>query len=47
MNYLLARIESHPGVAIITTSRRENLDPAFVRRLRTVIAFQPPTDPHK
>lgn len=47
VNYLLARIESHPGVAIITTSRRENLDPAFVRRLRTVIAFQPPTDPPK
>lgn len=47
VNYLLARIEAHPGAAIVITSRRENLDPAFVRRLRTVIAFHPPTDPHK
>lgn len=47
VNYLLARIAAHPGVAIVTTSRRENLDPAFVRRLRMVIAFRPPTDPRK
>jgi SpoVK/Ycf46/Vps4 family AAA+-type ATPase len=45
VNYLLARIEAHPGMAIVTTNRRDNLDPAFVRRLRVVIEFHPPTDP--
>jgi SpoVK/Ycf46/Vps4 family AAA+-type ATPase len=46
-NYLLAKIEAHLGAAIVTTNRRENLDPAFVRRLGAVIAFHLPTDPHK
>lgn len=46
-NYLLAKIEAHPGLAIVTANRRENLDPAFVRRLGSVIMFYPPTDPHK
>ena len=45
VDYLLARIEAHPGAAIVTTHRRENLDPAFVRRLRAVIVFQRPIDP--
>jgi SpoVK/Ycf46/Vps4 family AAA+-type ATPase len=45
VNHLLARIEAHPGVAIVTTNRRDSLDPAFVRRLRAVIAFGKPAAP--
>lgn len=39
VSYLLARIEAHSGVTIIATSRRENIDPAFLRRLRIAISF--------
>ena len=47
VNYLLARIEAHRGLAILTTHRRETLDPAFVRRLGAIITFPPPPDPGK
>ena len=39
--YLLQRLEAHRGLAILTTSRKQNLDPAFVRRLRFVVDFPP------
>jgi SpoVK/Ycf46/Vps4 family AAA+-type ATPase len=39
VDYLLQRIERFEGVAIVTTNRKANLDPAFVRRLRHVIDF--------
>ena len=42
VNYLLQRIESFDGVAILATNRRGDVDPAFVRRLRFVIEFLPP-----
>ena len=42
INYLLQRIERFDGVAILATNRRQDLDPAFVRRLRFVIEFLPP-----
>jgi hypothetical protein len=41
-NYLLQRIESFDGVAILATNRRNDIDQAFVRRLRFVIEFLPP-----
>lgn len=37
--YLLQRLESYRGLAILTTNLPDNLDPAFTRRLRTSIAF--------
>ena len=37
--YLLQRIEGFRGLAILTTSRRQNIDPAFLRRLRFVLSF--------
>jgi len=40
--YLLTRIESYDGVALFTTNARQNLDPAFVRRLRFIIEFPRP-----
>jgi len=42
IDYLLQRIEHFDGVAILATNRRQDLDPAFVRRLRFVIEFLPP-----
>ncbi len=42
IDYLLQRIERFDGIAILATNRRQDLDPAFIRRLRFVIEFQPP-----
>lgn len=40
--YLLQRMETYEGLAILTTNLRQNLDPAFLRRLRFVIDFPRP-----
>jgi len=40
-NYLLQRLESHKGLAVLATNRRANLDPAFLRRLRHVVEWPP------
>ena len=42
IDYLLQRIERFDGVAILATNRRQDLDTAFVRRLRFVVEFQTP-----
>jgi SpoVK/Ycf46/Vps4 family AAA+-type ATPase len=39
INYLLQRIESFNGLAILATNMRGALDPAFLRRLRFVVTF--------
>jgi hypothetical protein len=41
-NYLLQRIETFDGVAILATNRRDEIDEAFVRRLRFIVDFLPP-----
>jgi SpoVK/Ycf46/Vps4 family AAA+-type ATPase len=40
--YLLQRMEAYEGLAILTTNMRQNLDPAFLRRLRFVVDFPRP-----
>ncbi len=40
--YLLQRVESYTGVVILTTNFRQNVDPAFHRRLRFIIDFPRP-----
>lgn len=40
--YLLTRIESYDGVALFTTNARQNLDSAFLRRMRFIIEFPRP-----
>ena len=40
--YLLQRMEIYDGVAILTTNLRQNLDQAFLRRLRFVVDFPKP-----
>ncbi len=41
-NFLLTRIENHPGIVILTTNSRERIDTAFTRRLDTIIEFPMP-----
>jgi AAA+ superfamily predicted ATPase len=40
--YLLQRMEAYGGLAILTTNLRQNLDAAFLRRLRFIIDFPRP-----
>jgi hypothetical protein len=39
VSYLLQRMETYRGLAILTTNQREALDSAFLRRLRFVVSF--------
>lgn len=41
-NFLLTRIETHPGIVILTTNSRERIDNAFTRRLDTIVEFPLP-----
>jgi hypothetical protein len=41
-NYLLQAIESYPGIALLATNKKGNLDPAFIRRIRYVLDFPRP-----
>jgi ATPase family associated with various cellular activities (AAA) len=42
IDYLLQRIEQFDGIAILATNRKNDLDTAFLRRLRFVCDFLPP-----
>ncbi|HEY9643630.1 MAG TPA: ATP-binding protein [Coleofasciculaceae cyanobacterium] len=39
INYLLQRLESYSGLAILATNLKNALDPAFMRRLRFILNF--------
>ncbi|HMM41208.1 MAG TPA: ATP-binding protein, partial [Thermomicrobiales bacterium] len=39
VSYLLQRMESYDGLAILTTNLKGALDPAFMRRIRFVVQF--------
>ncbi len=41
-NYLLQLIEDYPGVALLATNKRQNIDEAFVRRVRYLMFFPRP-----
>lgn len=41
-NHLLQLLEAHDGLVILSTNRRGNIDPAFIRRLRHVVEFPKP-----
>jgi hypothetical protein len=43
VSYLLQRMETYSGLAILTTNRREALDHAFLRRLRFIVEFPFPS----
>ncbi|MFJ8113485.1 ATP-binding protein [Streptomyces sp. NPDC096132] len=44
VGYLLQRMETYNGLAVLTTNLREALDPAFLRRLRFVVSFPFPDE---
>ena len=39
VSYLLQRMESYRGLAILTTNMKSALDPAFLRRIRFIVQF--------
>jgi SpoVK/Ycf46/Vps4 family AAA+-type ATPase len=41
IDYLLQRIESHSGPVLLATNRKQDLDEAFLRRLRFIVHFPP------
>ena len=45
VNYLLQRIEAYQGLAVLATNMKAALDPAFLRRLRSVVRFPFPGPP--
>jgi SpoVK/Ycf46/Vps4 family AAA+-type ATPase len=44
VSYLLQRMEAYRGLAILTTNRRDDLDDAFLRRIRFVVRFPFPAE---
>ena len=40
-NYVLAQIESYPGLVILLTKNKVNLDPRILKRLKYVVTFPP------
>jgi SpoVK/Ycf46/Vps4 family AAA+-type ATPase len=42
-DYLLQRMEEHAGVVILASNMRDNIDAAFLRRLRHIIEFPRPS----
>jgi len=42
IDYLLQRMEQYDGVAVLATNRKNDIDPAFLRRIRFVVDFLPP-----
>ncbi len=47
IDYLLQRLETFHGVAILATNRKSDLDAAFLRRLRTIVDFVAPAPPQR
>ena len=39
VSYLLQRVESYQGLAILTTNLKDDLDRAFLRRIRFIVQF--------
>lgn len=47
VNYLLQRVESFGGMALLTTNLDSSIDPALRRRLAAHIHFWPPSEPER
>lgn len=45
--FLLQRIEDYPGMVIISTNLKENIDPAFLRRFQVWAEFPMPDKPQR
>ena len=44
VSYLLQKVEEHPGLVILATNFRNNMDQAFLRRFQSVVSFNLPTE---
>ena len=44
VSYLLQKVEEHPGLVILATNFKNNMDNAFIRRFQTVVPFNLPTE---
>jgi hypothetical protein len=42
VSYLLQRLEEHPGLIVMASNHKENIDPAFIRRFQTILQFPRP-----
>lgn len=42
VSYLLQRIESHPGLIILASNFKNNIDEAFTRRFNSIVEFETP-----
>jgi AAA+ superfamily predicted ATPase len=47
INYLLQRMESYRGLAVLATNMKSALDPAFMRRIRFIVSFPFPEVPQR
>ncbi|MEQ9364294.1 MAG: ATP-binding protein, partial [Leptospirales bacterium] len=47
VSYLLQRMESYRGLAILTTNMKNSLDTAFLRRIRFIVQFPFPDGAHR
>lgn len=47
VSYLLQRMESYRGLAILTTNMKNSLDTAFLRRIRFIVQFPFPDATHR
>ncbi len=47
VGYLLQKMEEYEGIAILATNLRENLDEAFVRRMRFIVEFPFPNSEYR
>ena len=47
VSYLLQRVEDFPGVVILATNLKANLDDAFTRRFQSMIYFSIPSPAHR
>ncbi|MBW1297379.1 ATP-binding protein [Aquimarina litoralis] len=43
VSYLLQRIEAHPGLVILATNFKNNIDTAFTRRFQSIVEFENPS----
>lgn len=43
VSYLLQRIEAHPGLVILASNFKNNIDTAFTRRFQSIIEFEVPS----
>lgn len=47
VSYLLQRIEQHPGVVVLASNLKHNIDDAFLRRFHSVVHFPLPKAPER